>query len=195
MTIVTKLSLNIVIGEVKLQKLNTAMSKEAEKLSRQLSSSVIAVIISDMQVTAKKFGVIVSRDTFNLLQYLANGSARRSAYRRFVRKTRNGVRTVRGSKELCEALRLSQADLEGDNKGPSDLESARIYISNAEAAPKAVIIPWIEYSLLGRFIAIHSRAAVRAELSRSAADRRFEITPDNDFLVMLKEKEVRHANR
>jgi hypothetical protein len=108
-------------------------------------------------------GALLLNDDYFLLRYLSGGCASRSAYRRFDERMRDVGRAAVTNSLSQRIDRLS------------DGESLRtISISAANGKPKAVILPWIEYSLTSRAVKLRSRSTFLKGIRRDAKNASFD---------------------
>jgi hypothetical protein len=143
----------------------------AFKFARRLNASTRAVALALDGIAG---AALVSRDTFVLMQYLRGGEASRSAYQRCHRLLRDSVIQVeigeRHAKGLKKFLDENQDKIH------------RIDLVSPSGKQKAILLPWKEFSLLYRFIELHSTSNRISEITRIAASAKFEPIVDIDLL-------------
>jgi len=124
---------------------------EDRKLARRAKGLGKPLLLFD-SVAPLPIGALLLTTDYVLFKYLAAGRASRSAYRRFDLKMRQAARAV-----VTDSFSKQISQLASTGK----LQTIPVNATNGKQ--KAVILPWVEYSLTSRAVAIRSRSTFLEE--------------------------------
>jgi hypothetical protein len=150
---------------------NTAL-----RLAARLKASAGALTLSTEE--GADLGVMVSNDTFLLMQYLSSGRANRSAYRRFHERIRNRISNAIVRPKVAQYLAEQVSDQQDEIK--------RMDVNSSSNKRRAIIMPSKEFFLLCRFIHINSRRTRLDEVRRSGQYARFNQSGPRELVELLE---------